>query len=253
MSIIWGMDNVWQGWITPHTISWPPTKPMTYSTVTLDIGIKSLSHGPHQWCSCPCMRTQLWIWYPNILWVLCKSLTTSNSVRSPHRPPYVHKLHFRHAQLLPWFSKTRAWTIDFISSKVAKGWWYLYGHNIPLLMSVIWGMYNVSRLGSVNRPWHDLQLHPQHTELLPCILKPRACTMVILTSGVVIVVQGWSYLDGYDMQPFYECYMRHVQRLTGVDHPIDYGMASNYTQDILSTNPEYWKNQELEPCSSSAV
>ena len=78
------------------------------------------------------MRTQLWTWYPNILWVLCESWTTSNSVRSPHRPPYVHKLHFRHAHLLPWFLNIRAWTIDLISSIVVQGWWYLYGHAIPL-------------------------------------------------------------------------------------------------------------------------
>ena len=42
MSVIWGMDHVWQGWITPHIRSWPPTTPQAYSAVTLDIGIKSL-------------------------------------------------------------------------------------------------------------------------------------------------------------------------------------------------------------------
>ena len=29
VSHIWGMDKVWQGWITPHTTNWPPTTART--------------------------------------------------------------------------------------------------------------------------------------------------------------------------------------------------------------------------------
>ena len=50
---------------------------------------------------------------------------------SPHRPPYDHTLHPGHTQLLPWFSKTKDWTMDLISVVVVHGWWYLNGHAIP--------------------------------------------------------------------------------------------------------------------------
>ena len=57
---IWGIGHIWQGWITLHTIPWPPTKPRSYSAVTLDIGrTKSLNHGPHQWCSGARMMTHV--------------------------------------------------------------------------------------------------------------------------------------------------------------------------------------------------
>ena len=117
MSVIWGMNYVWQRWITPQTTVWPQTTPRTCSAVTLDIGTKSLNHA----------------------------------------------------------------------------------------------------------------------HLIRC---------------AVIVVQGWGYLDGYDMQPFYEFYMRHGPCLTGVYHPTDHSMNPNYTPDMLRCYPGYWKNQELESCSS---
>ena len=53
-------------------------------------------------------------------------------------------------------------------------------------MSVIWGMDNIwQRDGSPHRPWHDLQLHPKHTQLLPWILEPRASSIMLFISGVV--------------------------------------------------------------------
>ena len=134
-----------------------------------------------------------------------------------------------------------------ISGVVVQGWWCRYRHGIPLFYECysVWAMFD--RLVPPHRPSHYLQLHPRHAQLLPCILEPRAWTMVVI-SDVVIVVQGWWYIDGYDIQPFYVWrYMRHGQRLTGVDQPIYHGMTSNYTHDILSSNPVYWKNQELEP------
>ena len=70
---------------------------------------------------------------------------------------------------------------------------------------------------------------------------------MVFISAVAIVVQGWWYIDGYDIQQFYKYYMKHIPRLSGVDHPVDYDMTSNYTNDILSWYPGYWKNQDLEP------
>jgi hypothetical protein len=76
------------------------------------------------------------------------------------------------------------------------------------------------------------------------ILEPRACTMLFI-SGAVVVVQGHASI--------YECNMRYGSHMTVVDHPIDHGMTSNYTQDILSRDLGYRKNQEFEPWTSSVV
>ena len=104
MSDIWVIDYVWQRWIPPQTIAWPPTVPQTYSAVvTLNIGTKkNLNHGPHQWCSGLRTMMQVWICYPTVIWVLYESWTTSDRGGSPHRPQHNHKLYPRHTQLLPW-------------------------------------------------------------------------------------------------------------------------------------------------------
>ena len=43
----------------------------------------------------------------------------------------------------------------------------------------------------------------------------------------------------------YERFMRHGLSLTGVDHPIDHGMTSNYVPDILTYYARF-RYQELE-------
>jgi len=67
MSVIWGPNQVRQGWISPQTTTWPQTTPVTYSAVTLDNGNKSLNHVPHQCHSGPRMMIQLWICYPTVI------------------------------------------------------------------------------------------------------------------------------------------------------------------------------------------
>ena len=79
MGVIWGIDHIWQGWITSQTTTWPPTTHETYLAVTLVLGTKSfLNHGPHQWCSGVRMMTQVWICYPTISWVFIEAWTTSD-------------------------------------------------------------------------------------------------------------------------------------------------------------------------------
>jgi hypothetical protein len=46
--------------------------------------------------------------------------------------------------------------------------------------------------------------------------------------------------------------MSHVPYLTGMDHPLDNTMTSNYTLDILSCYPGF-RNKYLEPRTSSLV
>jgi len=135
MSVTLGMDYIWQGWIIPQTTAWPHTTHGTYPDVALVTGTKSLNHGPHQWCSGPRIMTLEWICHPTIWWVLYGSKTMSDRGRSPHRPPHDYKLYPRHAQILPWILKLGTWTMLHISSVVIvnQGWWYLYGHAIPLL------------------------------------------------------------------------------------------------------------------------
>ena len=130
MSVIWVMKYVWHGWITLQTTTWPQTTPQTCSTVTLDIGTKSLNNDPHQWCSGPMIMMQVWIYYPTISWVLYQSWSTSARGGSPHKPHHDHTLHPRHAQLLPWISEWRAWIMVLISGIVVQEWWCRYEYTI---------------------------------------------------------------------------------------------------------------------------
>ena len=57
---------------------------------------------------------------------------------------------------------------------------------------------------------------------------------------------------GYGIPLFYECYMKHELRLTGLDHPIYSHITANYTPDMISCYPGYW-NKELESFSSPVV
>ena len=80
--------------ITPQSTVWPPT---TCSAVTQVFGIKSLNHGPHQWCSGPRMMVHGWIFYPTISWALYEACTMSDRSGSPHSPQHHLGLHPRYA------------------------------------------------------------------------------------------------------------------------------------------------------------
>ena len=129
--MLYEIDHVWQVWITQQTTPWPQTTPQIYSVVTLDIGAKRLNNDPHQWCSGPRTIAQIWIRYPTISCVLYESWSTSARGGSSHRPPNDHKLHPRHAQLLPWILEPRSWIIILISHVVVQGLWCRYGYGIP--------------------------------------------------------------------------------------------------------------------------
>jgi len=132
MSIISVIKYGCQGWIIPQTKLWSHTTTKTYLAVTLNIGTKSLDHGPRHWYWGPRTITQVWKCYPTISWVLYEECNTSNGCRSPPRLQYDHKLHPGHNQLLPWILEPRAWTMDLISGIVVQGWWCMYGYGIPL-------------------------------------------------------------------------------------------------------------------------
>ena len=91
---------------------------------------------------------------------------------------------------------------------------------------------------SPHRPRHDLQLHPEHAQLLPWVLNPVAWTMDL---GSGLVIQGWWYIYGYVIPLLHECYMTHEQCLIGVNHPRDHSMASNFTLDLLCCYPCFRK------------
>ena len=131
--VIWGMDHVWQGWVTPPTTAWPPTTPQTCSAVTLLFGTKSLNHGSCQWCSGPRMMIYVWIYYPTVLWVWSDSfsktpatkpnssidslslssmnrasldvspLDLSCSARSPFLQSACYGLRYHNSDIHPWF------------------------------------------------------------------------------------------------------------------------------------------------------
>ena len=109
--------------------------------------------------------------------------------------------------------------------------------------TVLWVLYEVcisSDRGGAPSWWtqYHLQLHHIHAQLLPWILEPTK-SMDIISD---VVVQGWWHMYRYTVPLFYECYMRYGPHLTGVDHPTDHIMASNYTPDMLSLLPWF-----LEP------
>ena len=56
----------------------------------------------------------------------------------------------------------------------------------------------------------------------------------------------------YVIPLFYECSMRHVPCLTGMDHLTDHNITSKYIQDRLSCYPGC-RNPEIEPWTSSVV
>ena len=132
MSVMWGMDHVWQGLTTPQTTSWPPSTPQIWSSVTLVVGSKSLNHLPRQCCSGPRMMLDVWIYYHTYLWVLYEPWTMSDRGGSRHRSHYDLHHHLRHSQMWPWFSEPWGWTMFLISGVVVQGWWCRYGCAISL-------------------------------------------------------------------------------------------------------------------------
>ena len=115
-------------------------------------------------------------------------------------------------------------------------------------MSVIWGMHHV---------WQGW-ITPQTTVWLPTTPQTYSSAVNLdirtrrlnHTSGVV--VQGWWYRYGYGSPLFRKCYLRHGPLLTGVDHPTDDSMISNYNPDMRSYYPDF-RNEEFEPCTLSVV
>ena len=89
---------------------------------------------------------------------------------------------------------------------------------------------------SPHRPYHDLQLHPVHVQLLPWFSDKRACVIYPISP---IVAQGRWHRYEYAIPLFYECYMRHGPHLTGVNHPADHIMIFNCTPYLFSYYPSY--------------
>ena len=164
ISVIWGMDHGWQGWITSHTNEWPPTMPNESSPVTLVLSPTSLNHAPHQCCSDPMMMVHVRICYLTVLLVLYGACTTSDKGESPHIPQHDLQLHPGHTQLLPWFSDKRDCMIYLMSPIVAQGRWCRCGYAIPLFYECWYEVWTRSdRCGPPHIPTlSDLRTHPWH-------------------------------------------------------------------------------------------
>ena len=113
-------------------------------------------------------------------------------------------------------------------------------------MSLIWDM------GHVWQGWITT-----HTTAWPPI-RPQTYSAIVLDIGTKklnhasgIVVQWWWRRYGYAIPLFFMCYIRHGPRLLVVVHPIDHGMTSNYTRDILGYYPGHWNQELLEPWISA--
>ena len=119
----------------------------------------------------------------------------------------------------------------------------------PTISWVYWEAWITSdRLESANRLVHDHQLHLRHAQPLPWILELRAWTMHLI-SGVVVVIEWWWWMDGYNMQPLYECYMRHGPHLIGMNHTTDHFnfMTFNYTQTYLAVTLDIGRTKNHGP------
>ena len=75
-------------------------------------------------------------------------------------------------------------------------------------------------------------------DMLQCY--PGSQTYIDWTMHLIIcvVVEGLWCSYEYSTTPFHECDISHGSRLTGVDHPTDHIMTSNYTLDMLSCYPD---------------
>ena len=137
MGVIWDMNHIWQGLITPQTAAWTPT--------------------------------------------------TS-----------------RYAQLLPWFSERRTWSMYLISHIEVQWRWYLYGYAILMFCECC------IRHG----PCPTCEDHPTYYSMtknftwtcsaVPLILNQWAWTIHIISCGVV---QGQWYMYWYATPLFYEFYI----------------------------------------------
>ena len=115
MRVLWGMDYVWQGWITPQITIWLPTTPQICSDVMKGFLAKSLNYRPCQWCSGQMMMIPVWTCYPTVIWVVyMRQGAMSDRGGPPHRPQYDFQLHPGHAQLLPWILEQGAWNIPVL-------------------------------------------------------------------------------------------------------------------------------------------
>ena len=132
MSVICGMDYIWQWLITLQITKWSQPTPPTCSALTLILGPKILNCVTCHLCSGPRMMVGLWICYPNVVWVLYEACTKIHMDWSPHRSQHDLQLHSRHAQMSSWFSDPRAWAMYLTSVVVVHGQWHSNVHAMLL-------------------------------------------------------------------------------------------------------------------------
>ena len=85
------------------------------------------------------------------------------------RPHHDLQLHHKHAQMLPWFSEPRAWTIHLTNDVVVQGWWHMYGYTIPLFWVLYEAWITSDRGGSPHSWRHDVKLYPRHTQVVTLV------------------------------------------------------------------------------------
>ena len=128
---------------------------------------------------------------------------------SPHIPHHDFQLHPRHAQLLPWFSDLGAWTMALNSSVVVQGWWYMYGHAIPLFYESY--MRHGTCMAGVNHPT-DHNVTSNYTPyMLSCYPSFRREEPYLCTSPVM----KWSKEDDLDINMISHWFMSVIW---GIDH-----------------------------------
>ena len=187
----------------------------------------------------------------------------SDRSESPHRPKYKLKLHPTCSDVTVVFGKKslnnvpHLWysgvTLFMRVIWVMDHLWQDDGTSMDVISHCLWVLYEAwtmsDRGESPHIPMNDLQLHPWHAQLLPWFSIPGAWTMHLVSTAVV---KGWWYMYVYAITLFHECCMMHGLCLTGMNHPTDHTMTSNYTPDMLS----YYSDLQAEvpaQCNSSMV
>ena len=179
----------------------------------------------------------VWIFYPTTLWVSDKAYIMPDMVVIT--PQNINTISPPTAP-----ETCSAVTLDIGANVVVQGWWYMYGYNI-LLFHECYMRHRPRLIGMNHHTDHCMTSNYTPASMLSCYpgfhnQEVEPCTSI---SGVV--VQEWWYMYEYALSLSYECYLKYILCLPGVDchTDTDHNITSNYIPSMLICYPGYW-NQE---------